>query len=287
MRRGQLVLACLTSLMSLMASPAAGRPRVALVEHRAGVTRAVDLAARMSAILERAAAVDVVSPAEAHRRLRGQLGAEIANCAGDPACVAKVGQQLQVDEVILVGISQLGDVIVALQRISVASRAVEGRIADALPPEVEPTDEVLLGYLKRLLPPENFRRFGAIRVRANVLGAEVLIDGLVRGVTPLAALKVDAPHRYRLKVRKPGYLDFTASLEVQPDGVVEVTPEIQRRPPTPAWYQRWWVWGLAGVVVAGTTTALIWSLRPAPSAQQVPVYLDPNRPVPALSLWYR
>ena len=254
----------------------AGRRRVAILEHRTGVTRAADLAARMAAVLARSAALEVVSPEEARRRLQGRLDAMIARCAGDPSCVAHVGEKIHVDEVILVGISQLGDVILALQRIGVRTRSVEGRIAEALAPGTEPGDETLLGYLRRLLPPEDFRRYGGIRVKASVSGAEIALDGEVRGRTPLASLQVEAPRRYQLTVRKTGYIDFTANLDVQPDFTVEVTPDLHRRPGALAWYQRWWVWGIAAAVVAGTATALALTLRPSGS-HDITVWVDPNR----------
>jgi hypothetical protein len=231
----------------------------------------------MATVLARSAALEVVSPEEARRRLGGRLDAMIARCAGDPPCVVQVGDKIHVDEVILVGISQLGDVILALQRISVRTRSVEGRIAEALPPETEPGDDTLLGYLRRLLPPEDFRRYGGIRVKASVSGAEVTLDGLVRGRTPLATLQVEAPRRYQLTVRKSGYIDFNATLDVQPDGQVEVTPDLHRRPTALAWYQRWWVWGIAAAVAAGTATALALTLRP-PTSHDVPIYVNPNRP---------
>jgi hypothetical protein len=253
-----------------------GRRRVAILEHRTGVTRAADLAARMAVVLARSAALEVVSPEEARRRLQGRLDAMIARCAGDPTCVAHVGERIHVDEVILVGISQLGDVILALQRISVHTRAVEGRIAEALPPGTEPGDETLLSYLRRLLPPEDFRRYGGIRVKASISGAEIALDGQVRGRTPLANLQVEAPRRYELTVRKPGYIDFTANLDVQPDFTVEVTPDLHRRPGALAWYQRWWVWGIAAAVAAGTATALALTLRPSGN-HDVTVWVDPNR----------
>jgi hypothetical protein len=258
-------------------TPAAARRRVAVVEHRIGVTRAADLATRMAALLQRAAAVDVIDPMDARRRLSGRLDSLIARCGGDARCVAEIGERLQVDEVILVGISQLGDVILALQRIGVMTRTVASRIAEALPADAEPNDETLLGYLRRLLPADVFRRYGAIRVRANLDGAEVTLDGAVQGVTPLTMPQVEAPRRYQLKVRRPGYLDFTAALDVQPDGVVEVTPELQRRSGEPSWYQRWWVWGIAGAVLAGSATAIVLLLRPAAPSQMVPIYLDANR----------
>jgi len=60
---------------------------------------------------------------------------------------------------------------------------------------------------------------------------------------------------------------------VQPDGMVEVTPDLHRIPAALAWYQRWWVWSIAAAVVAGSVTALALTLRPT-TGSQVPIYYD-------------
>ena len=39
--------------------------------------------------------------------------------------------------------------------------------------------------------------------------------------------------------------------------------------PTPAWYQRWWVWAIAGAVAAGATAAIIY-FDTRPESRTVP-----------------
>ena len=266
-------------LVGLWTQPASARHAserrsVAVLEHRAGVTRAAHLAERMAAVLARASSLMVVDPKEARRRLPGELDAQVAACSGEPQCIAAIGSRIGVDEVILVGISHLGDTVLELQRVSVASRTIEGRTAEALPSDTEPNDAFLLAFLQRLLPPSDFRRFGEIRVHANVSGATILLDGAPKGKTP-SSVRVEAPRRYQLTVSKKGFLDFHAVLDVQPDGVIEVNPTLQRRSGALPWYQRWWVWTIVGGVVAATATTLtivFW-----PTSDTVPVYVRPGR----------
>src|SRR5262249_17752602 len=160
-----------------------------------GVQGARDLGERLADVLAKETSLRVVGPTEARRRLGGRADGLVAKCAGDPGCIGEVGGKLGVDEVVLVGLSQLGDLIVALQRIQPADGQVAGRIAESMAPGSEPAREVLLEYLRRLMPPDDFIRYGTIRVRAKVEGATVLVDGKPVGATPLDDLRVLAPKK--------------------------------------------------------------------------------------------
>jgi hypothetical protein len=129
----------------------------------------------------------------------------------------------------------------------------------------------VLGYLGRVLPASDFRRYGVLKVVASQPGATVAVGGKVRGTTPLAPLRLAAPASYDILVRKPGFLDFRASVAVPPDAEVLVRPELDRRRPDPAWYQRWWVLALAGTVAASAVTVAIVISRD----DDVPVRVEP------------
>ena len=232
------------------ADAAEPRKSVAVLEYRAGVEGAAGLAARLASRLAQTAALTVIDPAEARRRLP-RVDSEVARCAGDPMCVARLGARLSVDEVLLVAVSQLGDVVLALQRIDVVAAETGPHLAETLPPGQDPDDEKLIGWLRQLYPPEVFKRFGSIAVSANVDGAELQLNGQKRGLTPLAGpLRVPAPRAYRLNVAKPGYVPFSARIDVLPDATVEVRAELSPREGT-AWYKRWYLWAIVGGAVAG------------------------------------
>jgi hypothetical protein len=234
------------------------RRRIAVLEVRSNATGASDLGKRLALILRRTTSLDVVDADDARRVLGARVDEELARCSGEPACIGKIGARLKAHEVLLVGISELGDLIVALQIVDVKSGKVRARVNESLAADAQPDDNLIEGYVRRLLPRSAFRRFGVIRVSADVDGAAVEIGDVPRGHTPIDPVVVEAPERYDVRVRKPGYQDFTASIEVPPDATVEVRPLMTRREAavTP-WYGKWWVWAIAGTVVTGAVVGTV------------------------------
>jgi hypothetical protein len=178
--------------------------------------------------------------------------------------VGAIGERLKVDEVLLVGVSQLGDVVLALQRIDAKRGEAGARLSESLPQDTEPLDDELLGWLTQLYPPEAFRRYAAIQVLADVDGAQVSLNGEPSGKTPIGhALSVRAPATYQLRIDKSGYAPFQAKIDVLPDATVEVRATLSLRAlPTP-WFKRWYVWALVGgaVAVAGAGVAIYFGTR--------------------------
>jgi hypothetical protein len=167
-------------------------------------------------------------------------------------------------------VSQLGgDVILTVQRIDVNDRKVEARIAEALAAKSMPNENDLTGYLTRLMPPEDFLRFGIIRIDANLSGAAVTLSGQPKGTTPVPEIKVKAPASYDLRITKDGYIPFRLLVNVPPDGEMNVKAELRREGGHVAWYGHWWVATLAGAVVLGAVGTGIWLETRSPT--EVPV----------------
>jgi hypothetical protein len=261
-------------LLSAWAAPpalAGTLAKVAVVEFRAGSTGLPDVGLRLAKILRSSTSLAVLDPDDARRLEGAKVDRELARCAGAARCVATLGQRLGADEILLVGISQLGDLIITLQRIEARSAKVLSRLAESLPEGTEPDDKALLDYLTRLLPPAVFRRYGTLRVAANVDGAKVEVDQKVRGKTPLAPIVVLAPARLDVRVTKAGYAEFKARVDVMPEATVEVRPQLV--PVDPRWYKNPWVWIVATTVVAGAATTAAILSRDEPTS--VPVTVDP------------
>ncbi len=266
-------------------APAAAEPvpiaenAVAVLEYRNAVEHAGDLAGQVAQALGRNTSLKVLDPREGRQRLGPRLDAEVAACAGDVACLAGVGRRLGVREVLLAAVSQLGDVVVALQRVDVVRRAVIGRVADSLPAGQQVDEARVLGWLQQLYPPETFKRYGQIRVTTDVEGVQLYINAKPRGKTPLAPVQVLAPGNYRLLLERPRFLPFQAAVSVMPDTTVEVaahlTPELRATP----WYRRWYVWTAigAGAVAAVSAGLAIYygAFNQGPADMtRVPGYLD-------------
>ncbi|HEX7839331.1 MAG TPA: PEGA domain-containing protein [Kofleriaceae bacterium] len=262
----RLVLLCL-AVLAAAAPLAHGDPdpdprrKVIVLEYRAGSSALRGIAERVVTTLSRKTSLGVLGPDQARAIYGDRLDQVLVKCAGDAACVARIGQKVGAAEVILVGVSELGDVILTMQRIDVAGHEVTGRIADSLAAGATPTDAQLLGHVNRLLPPSDFLRFGVIDIVANLAGAAVTVGGKPRGATPVEALKLPAPASYDIRVEKPGYVPFTTRVALPPDGEIKVEAELARKS-SDAWYQHWYVLAAAGVIVAGAGgTAIYFGTR--------------------------
>jgi hypothetical protein len=244
------------------------RRSVAVLEYRAGARGGRDIGLRLAKQLRDLSSLQVIDVLEARRKLGPRVDAEVGRCSGEARCVGAIGTQLGADEVLLVGISQLGDLIVALQRIDARKGQAGARLAESLPPESEISDEQALNWLKQLFPPESFRRYGSIVVEADQAGAQVTLNKDAAGKTPLhEPLKVRAPATYELKVAKPGFVPFEARVDVLPDANLRVHATLVRESRESPWYKRWYVWAAIGGALAagGAATAIYFGTRVEPT----------------------
>ncbi|MEO6951100.1 MAG: PEGA domain-containing protein [Polyangia bacterium] len=240
------------------------KTRVAVLEYRAGSRGAAGIGARIAAALAHSSAYDVMDPADAKRRIGAALDADVARCAGEAKCIASLGQRLGVDEALLVGVSELGDIVLALQRVDTRRGVAVSRLAESIPAGSEPKDEELTDWLHQLFPADAFLRYGELRVISDVRDANVLVNGNKMGETPLPdPLHLAAPGNYRLRVEKPGFVSFQARIDVPPDSTIEVRATLSRGIAETPWYKRAYVWGPIGGVLAaaGLGVAIYYGTR--------------------------
>jgi len=261
MRVFGLAFAVLASLAQLAHGDPDPKRKVIVLEYRAGSSALPGIAARVVAALSKQTSLHVLGQDQTRAVYGDHLDQVLVKCAGEAGCVARIGQKIGAAEVILIGISELGDVILTIQRIDVAKREVASRVADSLAAGGVPSDAQIAGYTTRLLPPTDFLRFGVIDIVANLSGAAVTVGGEPRGLTPIEALKLHAPATYEIRVDKAGYVPFTTKVALPPDGEIKVEAQLSRRG-TEAWYQHWYVLAAASLVVAGAGgTAIYFGTR--------------------------
>jgi hypothetical protein len=261
-----LAIAAAAAVAAALPSAARAEPnpkrKIMVLEYRASSAALPGVARRVAGAIGKQTSLGVLAPDQARAVYGEQLDQALVKCAGDAECVAKLGQRVSAAEVILVGVSELGDVILTMQRIDVGSHTVEARIADSLAEGAAPTDAQVDAYLQRLLPPTDFLRFGVIDVVANLTGASVFVGGERRGETPLPPLKLPAPASYEIRVEKVGFQAYKTRLALPPDGEIKVEANLSRPGGSAAWYQRWYVVAGLGLVVAGAGgTAIYFATR--------------------------
>ncbi len=238
--------------------------KVAVIEYRAGSSGLSGISERISAALGKQTSLGVLGPDQMRALYGDKLEQAIVTCAGQAACVAKIGRKVGAAEVVLVGVSELGDLILTLQRIDVARRTVVGRVADSIPLGSPPSDAQLDTYLTKLLPPSDFLRFGVIDIIASEAGARVRVGDEQRGLTPIQPLRLRAPASYDIRVEKDGFVPFSTQVQLPADGELKVRAQLQR-PGRTAWYQHWYVLAGMGVIVAGAAGGAIYFATNGPS----------------------
>jgi hypothetical protein len=231
--------------------------KVVVLEYRAGSSAIPGIARRIVDTLGKQTSLTLLGPEQTRAVYGDHLDQVVVKCAGEADCVAKIGQRVGAAEVILVGVSELGDVILTLQRIDVATRAVSGRVAESLAVTSKPTDAQIDGYLTRILPPSDFLRYGVIDIIASEAGAAVTVGGEQRGVTPIPPIKLHAPATYDIHVEKRGFIAFNTQVTVPPDGEVKVRATLQK-PGATAWYAHWYVLAAASAVVVGAAGTTVY-----------------------------
>ncbi len=235
--------------------------KVVVLEYRSGSSAVPKIGNHIAAILSQRTSLKVLNPDEARVQM-GDIDPLIVKCAGEATCIAKIGDKLGASEVILVAISELGDVILTLQRIDVKGKTIASRVAETLANTAPPASAQLDEFLVRLMPNGDFLRYGVIDIVANLAGAAVTISGEPRGITPIEPLKLKAPATYNIRVEKTGFTPFTTTIELPPDGTIKVDATLSKKGAT-AWYQHWYVLAAAGVLVAGAGgTAIYFATRP-------------------------
>jgi len=251
-----LVLLCL--LVGIARADVDPKRKVIVLEYRSGSSAMPHLADRIVARLSKQTSLNVLGQDQTRTVYGEHLDLVIVKCAGEPECVARIGQKVGAAEVILVGISELGDVILTIQRIDVSTRTVSSRLADSVTANSPPNDQKLDGYLTKLLPASDFLRYGIIDIISSESGALVTVGGTQRGTTPIGALKLKAPANYEIRIEKRGFQPFTTSVQLPADGELRVRANLARPGGAPAWWQHWYVLAPAALVVAGAAGGTIY-----------------------------
>lgn len=250
-------------------SAQARRPRqrtIAVLEFRQDVSAHPGLAERLAKRIRTLTGHTVVGPTEARQKLGADVDDLVAKCQGQPTCVGALGSRLGASEVILIGMSSLGDVIIQISRIRTSTRRALASVAHTAGAKATLSGAILDKWIHRLLPARDFLRYGFIRIRSNKDGAAVFLDAAKRGTTPLPGpLKVQAPSTHDIRVNKKGYVPFTAQVKVPPDATIQVNATlVPVSGPGVPYYKQWWFWTsiASGVaIVVGLSTGLTLGLR--------------------------
>jgi hypothetical protein len=214
-------------------------------------------------------------PMPSRRDIDRAITGEARDCTGEDRCLAAIGKKLGV-EVILTGtVGQLGDnYVLTIKAVDVATaRSLQKIQSDPLRGQPDELIEGVRVAAYRLLAPGQLH--GAIQVQTDLVGAEVQLDGVPLGKTPLpnnGVIGKLALGKHRLRVAAASYEHpYDDDIEVRfqkispvvvrlvPSTQVIGTGKIERIERTP-FYTRTWFIIAAGVTAVGLGAAIGYGL---------------------------
>ena len=210
-------------------------------------------------------------PMPSRRDIDRAITGDARDCTGEDRCLAAIGKKLGVDVIVAGTVGQLGDnYVLTIKAVDVANaRALQKIQSDPLRGQPDELIEGVRVAAYRLLAPGQLQ--GAIQIQTDLIGAEVRLDGELRGKTPLPGngvigklalgkhrLRVvapdhDQPYEDDVDVRfqkvSPVVVRLVPSTQVIGTGKIE---RVERRP----FYTRTWFIIAAGVAAAGLGAAI-------------------------------
>jgi hypothetical protein len=199
----------------------------------------------------------VISRGEMTRRLPQDEGQTAAGCKDNDMCLAELGRALKVDRLVVGHVSKLPEsFIVSLRLIDPDEVRVDARTSESFQGDEEQLARAVRHAGRRLLGVAE-ESAGTLAVFANQEDAVVYVDNKNRGRLPMPPLLHVPAGRHLVRVAKDGFLDWRKDFYVNADETTAVWAELKST--GKKWYQHWWVWTIAGVVLAGgaTTTYLL------------------------------
>lgn len=184
----------------------------------------------------------------------------------DDACMTEIGGALGVDWLIAGDAGKVGKIfLVNLRLINVRAGAVENRVTESFSGDEEQLMRAVRHAARGLIGLPRGGN-GQMAVTVNQSSANVFIDDASAGVAPLKLVDLTAG-LHRVRLARDGCYDWHGDVYVDPTETTSVWGELRERPRP--WFQKWWVWTIAGAVVAGGTTAAIIATRPASKTSPV------------------
>jgi hypothetical protein len=193
---------------------------------------------------------------------------KLAACTADPACLAPLAKALHVTRVVAGNVGGLADsYVVNLKLVDDTGRELRRVSATLSGSPEELIDEVRVAAF-RLVAPE--RLVGSIAILSDVPGANVMLDGVDVGKTPLAGPLVNLPVGvHKLAVEREGFSGFAEDVPVRFEKTTQVVvhqtamskaaqrAERRRRAAaeTPI-YTKWWFWTAMAASAIATGVAV-------------------------------
>ena len=208
-----------------------------------------------------------VSMEEIKRMLEHEQQKILTGC-DDTSCLAEIGGALGVELLVAGGVGKLGDTyLLSLKLIDVREAKVLAREERTVSGKVEELVSVSRQAARTLLRPILEQESGTLEVSCSEEGAEVYIDDVMVGTTPLPPRKVPGGY-HALKINKKRFVVYGQDVKIEPQQTTRVAVTLL---PSEAFITEYkskastyrtlaWVFTGVAVAAAGSATGLfVWN----------------------------
>ena len=221
----------------------------------AGVSESIskNLTQVTSVELKRLKGATVISSDDIVAMLSLEEDKQMLGC-DDASCLAEIGGALGVDKLVNGQVGLLGNsYMITLKLISPGTAQVENRVSETFVGDEATLIPAVRSAARKLFGIES-KEPGNLSITSAQMGAKVNLNGEDLGEIPLPPIEKLLPGRHTLRVDLDGYLSWVGDVYVNP---MDTTPHwVELKEAPQKWYQKWWVWTVAGVALAGTATAI-------------------------------
>jgi TolB-like protein len=223
-----------------------------------------DLVARE---VDRSGLFTTISTDDVRAMLQHEENKMMLGC-NDEACLAEIGGALGVELLLSGSVGKIGETfVVSLKLIDVRRAAVVSREERTVQGKADDLVSTSREAVKVLLRPLMKKAQGTLALACEEEGAEVYVDDLMIGTTPLEPRKLPGGY-HALRIKKPSFVVFARDVLIEPDQATEVLVSLV---PSRAFLEQYesrattyrtLAWTLTGIAIAAAGTAsglLVWN----------------------------
>ena len=200
----------------------------------------------------------------------GELG-----CTDNLQCIVEIGASFGLSKLVTGSVGKLKDTyVIALQLIDTRRASVENRVLETFDGDADELRHAIKLSSYQLTGVDYKPRKGSVDFTFNVEHARVHMGERDLQIEHNRLAVHDlTPGRYSLRVLADpaDYYPLQTDIYVAPSADNVRTFRVSDKPSP--WYERWWVWTAAGVVVAAAVTGALLATQSAPSTQPGEVVL--------------
>jgi hypothetical protein len=183
----------------------------------------------------------------------------LQDCRGEPQCLSALVGKVDAKYLLVLTANLVGDLrIVGSRLIDLSTLTVLGEAVDEVPSDKNVLD-VLPDRIKSSIPAQLWDPFGGLSIAVNQAGAQILVNGRIVGMSPMARLGYLMPGDYKVEAAKDGFTSAASATKIERGQESKV--DLQLAETAQAGSSSWLIWaGVGAAVAAGAAVVAVLAL---------------------------